>query len=120
MSSDKSSPPKIRLLNEGLETPDFLLGHSGKVTVEKPNGIEITGEVNDLGECLPLIAFPTTGDDSERVPEGHIRLWGELYEIDDCRDLKECPECGSDKIYAAGDPPKCYTCENEQEGAIDG
>lgn len=106
----------MRLLDEGLETPEKIIGAT-RVTVETPT-LEMARKYKEGGvpRISELTVFPTTGDDdSPRVPEGHVRISGTLYELEDCRELNECPECGSDKVDATDDPPKCYTCKNELE-----
>lgn len=111
MSAATEQPATLRLLDEGLEMPDHLVGKQGVVELEKP---DITMEATFDGpipEISTATVFPTTGKSSPSVPDGHIRIDGDLYEIIDERELNECPHCGSDKVDATGDPPRCYTCD---------
>lgn len=121
MSSDGERPgseqeevPQVRLTDDGLETPDHLVGVTGSVQVELP---EIKMTQNYTGDGVPeyseLLVFPTTDKDSEFVPEGHARIAGTLYDVVDDRDTNECPECGSDKIDVLADPVVCYDCAED-------
>ena len=110
--------PKVRLTDKGLETPEHLIGRTGTVRVEKP---EIPMELQYINDGVQeydtnLLTFPPTDKDPINCPEGHVRIDGTLYEVVDDRDLNECPHCGSDKVSACGDPPKCYGCDTYLEG----
>lgn len=112
-----SDIPTLSLTDDGLEAPTGLVGRTGQVTVEKP---EITMTMTFSGDGIrefepELAAFPTTDKDPANVPEEHIRIDGTLYRIVDDRDLNECPHCGSDKVAACDDPPKCYGCDTTLE-----
>lgn len=109
-----SDRERLVLTDDGVRTPDRLVGRTGVVTVEKPNlTMEITFS-GDVREVEPeLLSFPPTGEDHRgfAIPEGHVRINGWLYEVVDERELNECPHCGSDKVAAHDDPPKCYGCD---------
>ena len=109
--------PQLALTDEGLEAPEHLVGATGVITVEKPHlQMDITYVGDGVSEYDDhLTAFPTTGKTGYDIPEGHIRIQGTLYEIVDERILNECPECGSDKIPAGSDDPKCYNCDKKLE-----
>lgn len=115
--SERSGPTKVRLTDEGLETPDPLIGRTGVVTVTTPElQMDFTYGGDGVQEYSELLTFPPTDKESHYVPEGHARIDGVLYEVVDDRELNECPECGSDKVDATGDPPRCYTCDTYLEG----
>lgn len=110
---------RLVLTDDGPVTPDHLVGRTGLVTVEKPNltmEITFTGNVREVEP--ELLTIPPTGEKYRgySIPEGHVKIEGRLYEVVDERDLDECPHCGSDKVSAHADPPKCYTCETSLEG----
>lgn len=108
----------LELTGDGLEAPEHIVGEVGVVTVEKPHLTMEIEFVEPVREIEPeLTAFPPTGKNSpdSSVPEGHLRIDGVLYEIKDARDLSECPHCGSDKVAAVDDPPKCYGCDTTLE-----
>lgn len=115
---DGEGVPTLRLTDEGLETPEHLVGATGVITIEKPDlkmGATFRGD--GVPEYSELTVFPPTNPDNEQFcPEGCVRINGKLYEVIDDRDLNECPHCGSDSVDATGDPPKCYDCETELEG----
>jgi hypothetical protein len=105
--------PKLRLTDEGVDTPEELVGRAGTVVVEKP---EIQMEMHFTGDGIQkpstqLLTFPPTDKDPIRVPEGDARIDGTFYEDVYERDLNECPHCGSDKVAAHDEPPKCYGCD---------
>jgi len=111
---------KVRLTDKGLETPDHLVGRTGQIKVEKP---EITMTLSYVADGVQeydrnLVSFPPTDKDPINVPEGHVRIDGTLYEVVDDRELNECPNCGSDKIPAGSDEPKCYTCDTEIDPSL--
>lgn len=101
----------VRLTDRGLETPDHLIGRTGQVKVEKPDiamTFTFTGE--GVPEYSELVSFPPTDPRvEENVPEGYVRIAGEVYEVVDERTFNTCPECGSDKVTET----RCYTCDVE-------
>ena len=121
MSSDDGTE-RLRLTDEGVDTPTRLVGRTGKITVEKPNlrmDITFKGKVREIEP--ELLTFPTTGEKYRGfdIPERHVRIEGRLYEIVDERDLNECPHCGSDKVAAHDEPPKCYACDRTLQAGTD-
>lgn len=110
--------PQLALTDDGVEAPEHLIGQTGVITVEKPH---LEMDLHYVGDGVSeydteLVTFPTTGKTgNSRIPEGHVRIEGTLYELVDERILDECPDCGSDKIPAGSDDPKCYDCDKELE-----
>lgn len=107
---------KLALTDDGVEVPDYLVGRTGVVTVEKPH---LQMDITYVGDGVAkydkeLVTFPTTGKTGNpRIPEGHVRIDGTLYEIVDERTFSECPKCGSDKVSSCDDPVICYGCDTE-------
>jgi hypothetical protein len=115
--SERQEPQTLRLTDEGLETPGHLVGETGQIEVQKPEiKMTFTYTGDGVSEFSELVNFPPTEKDPVYCPEGHVRIRGTLYEIVDDRDLNECPHCGSDKVSAADDPARCYTCETDIRG----
>ena len=112
---DEDDHQTIRMTNKGVEVPEDLIGRTGTVVVVHAGLVVKLQYVNDGIQQYDtnLIAFPPTDNDIKHpvVPNGHLRIDGQLYRVIDDRDLDECPECGSDQIAAWDNPPKCYGCD---------
>ncbi len=110
---------QLVLTDDGVDTPDRLVGRTGTITVEKPGlAMDMTFTAGGVRETEPeLLTFPPTGEQYRGydLPEGHVRIDGRLYEVVDERDLSECPHCGSDRVAAHDLPPRCYACERDIE-----
>ncbi|ELZ84418.1 hypothetical protein C453_12766 [Haloferax elongans ATCC BAA-1513] len=117
MQDTESAIQTLALTDEGLETPSHVVGKTGVVVVEKPHmKIEFTYSGDGVQEYSELTVFPTTGKSGNGdVPEGHIKIQGRLYKIEDERDVDECPHCGSDKVSSTDDAYRCYTCDTDFE-----
>lgn len=114
-SGVQHATPKVRLVDDGLEVPDELVGRTGQIKVEKP---EISMTMSYVGDGVQeidqnMVVFPPTDKDPINVPEGHVRIDGQIYEVVDDREINECLECGSDKVAPCDDPVKCYDCDAE-------
>lgn len=119
MSAERGVP-QVRLVDGGLVTPDHLVGQTGVVRVEMPDiEIEYTYGGDGVQEISELVVFPPTDKEPVNLPEGYVRIQGTLYEVVDDRDLNECPHCGSDKVDATADDPKCYDCDQYVDGDAD-
>lgn len=85
----------LRMTNEGLEMPEELVGFVGDLVVEWPSEkmkkqiITVADpgvpEVWD-GICRGVMPSETAANG---VPGGHLRIDGELYEIEDGREEAE-------------------------------
>jgi len=118
-----SDADQLVLTDAGVDTPDRLVGRTGKITVEKPS---LTMDMSFSGDGIratepELLTFPPTGEKYRGydLPEGYVRIDGRLYEVIDERDLSECPHCGSDKVAAHDSPPRCYGCEQDLDPDAD-
>lgn len=115
MSAD-NDVPQVQLVDDGLVTPEHLVGKTGVVRVEMPEiSIEYTYQGDGVQEISELLVFPPTDKEAVNLPNGYVKIQGQLYEVVDDRELNECPHCESDKIDATADDPKCYDCDQYVE-----
>lgn len=81
----------LALTDDGLVLPDWLVGYSGRITVEKPGGTSVLTGQGSWGEIATVLTvYPDEAPSTQRLSAGQVALRAKdreaIYDIDDQRE----------------------------------